>query len=92
MTVVGDVMLARRVGRAIADDPRRPFRPLRSRLAGADITVGNLESTLSTDGSPTQGGDSFGARPQVLRGLDSAGFDLVSLANNHVGDYGNVGR
>ncbi len=88
LTVVGDIMLARRVGRAIADDPRRPFRPLRSRLAGADITVGNLESTLSTDGSPTQGGDSFGARPQVLRGLDSAGFDLVSLANNHVGDYG----
>jgi poly-gamma-glutamate synthesis protein (capsule biosynthesis protein) len=88
LAVVGDIMLARRVGRAIADDPRRPFRPLRSRLAGADITVGNLESTLSTDGSPTQGGDSFGARPQVLRGLDSAGFDLVSLANNHVGDYG----
>ena len=88
LTVVGDIMLGRRVGQAIADDPRRPFRPLRRRLAGADITVGNLESTLSTDGSPTQGNDSFGARPQVLRGLDSAGFDLVSLANNHVGDYG----
>ena len=89
MTAVGDIMLGRRVGQAIADDPRRPFRPLRRRLAGADITVGNLESTLSTNGSPTQGNDSFGARPQVLRGLDSAGFDLVSLANNHVGDYGN---
>ena len=88
MTVVGDIMVARRVGQAIADDPRRPFRPLAKRLAGADITVGNLESTLSTDGSPTQGGDSFGARPRVLRGLDFAGFDLVSLANNHVGDYG----
>jgi poly-gamma-glutamate synthesis protein (capsule biosynthesis protein) len=88
LTVVGDIMLARRVGRAIADDPRRPFRPLRSWLARADITVGNLESTLSTDGSPTQGNDSFGARPRVLRGLDFAGFDLVSLANNHVGDYG----
>ena len=85
MTVVGDIMVARRVGQAIAGDPRRPFRPLAKRLAGADITVGNLESTLSTDGSPTQGGDSFGARPRVLRGLDFAGFDLVSLANNHVG-------
>jgi len=88
MTVVGDIMVARRVGQAIANDPRRPFRPLAKRLTGADITVGNLESTLSTDGSPTQGGDSFGARPRVLRGLDLAGFDLVSLANNHVGDYG----
>jgi len=88
VTMVGDIMLARRVGQAIASDPERPFRPLAKRLAGADVTVGNLESTLSTDGSPTQGGDSFGARPRVLRGLESAGFDLVSLANNHVGDYG----
>ena len=88
LTVVGDIMLARRVGRALADDLERPFRPLSNRLDGADITVGNLESSLSTDGRPTQGGDSFGARPQVLRGLASAGFDLVSLANNHLGDYG----
>jgi len=88
LTIVGDVMLGRRVGRAIADDPRAVFRPLADRLSRADVTVGNLESTLSTDGRPTQGGDSFGASPQVLRGLGSAGFDVVSLANNHVGDYG----
>ena len=88
ITIVGDVMLGRRVGRAIADDPRTAFRPLADRLSRADITVGNLESTLSTDGQPTQGGDSFGASPRVLRGLASAGFDVVSLANNHVGDYG----
>jgi poly-gamma-glutamate synthesis protein (capsule biosynthesis protein) len=88
LTIVGDVMLGRRVGRAIADDPRAPFRPLAARLSRADVTVGNLESTLSTDGPPTQGGDSFGASPRVIRGLRSAGFDAVSLANNHVGDYG----
>ena len=88
LTVVGDVMLGRRVGRAIADDPRAVFRPLAGRLSRADVTVGNLESTLSTAGRPTQGGDSFGASPRVLRGLASAGFDAVSLANNHVGDYG----
>lgn len=88
LTVVGDVMLGRRVGRAIAGDPVAPFQPLAARLAGADLTVGNLESTLSTAGSPTQGGDSFGAHPRVLRGLRAAGFDAVSLANNHLGDYG----
>jgi poly-gamma-glutamate capsule biosynthesis protein CapA/YwtB (metallophosphatase superfamily) len=89
LAVVGDMMLARRVGRAIADDPVAPFRPLAGRLKGAEITVGNLESSLSTAGAPTQGSDSFGAHPRVLRGLSAAGFDLVSLANNHVGDYGN---
>jgi poly-gamma-glutamate capsule biosynthesis protein CapA/YwtB (metallophosphatase superfamily) len=88
LTVVGDIMLARRVGRSIADDPAAPLRPLATRLARAEVTVGNLESTLSTAGTPTQGSDSFGAHPRVLRGLRSAGFDLVSLANNHVGDYG----
>ncbi len=88
LTLVGDVMLGRRVGRAIADDPRTVFRPLAGRLSRADVTVGNLESTLSTAGQPTQGGDSFGASPRVVRGLRSAGFDAVSLANNHVGDYG----
>ena len=50
--------------------------------------MGNFESTLSTDGSPTQGGDSFAASRRALPGLRAAGFDLLSLANNHVGDYG----
>jgi poly-gamma-glutamate synthesis protein (capsule biosynthesis protein) len=89
LTVVGDIMLARRVGRAISDDPTAPLRPLARRLARAEVTAGNLESSLSTAGAPTQGGDSFGAHPRVLGGLKSAGFDLVSLANNHLGDYGN---
>jgi poly-gamma-glutamate synthesis protein (capsule biosynthesis protein) len=61
---------------------------LRNRLASADLTVGNLESTLSADGRPRQGGDSFAASPDVLPALAAAGFDVLSLANNHTGDYG----
>ncbi|MFP5281889.1 MAG: CapA family protein [Actinomycetes bacterium] len=92
LTVVGDLMLARRVGARMraAEDPAAPLRPLARRLAGAEITVGNLESTLSRDGEPTQGGDSFGADSAVTAGLTLAGFDLLSLANNHVGDYGDT--
>ena len=83
-------MLGRRVGeRAAAEgDPSYPLRPMQRRLASADITVGNLESTLSDDGAPTQGGDSFHADPRVRAGLRAAGFDALSLANNHAGDYG----
>ena len=88
VSVVGDVMLGRRVAQASGNDPIRTLRPTAKRLASAEITVGNLESTLSDDGAPTQGGDSFAADPEVLEGLELAGFDLVSLANNHVGDYG----
>jgi len=68
--------------------PTYPLRPMQRRLRSADITVGNLESTLSTDGSPTQGGDSFAADPRVSIGRRAAGFDALSLANNHAGDYG----
>lgn len=83
LTVVGDVMLARGV-----TDPAAALRPLRKRLARADITVGTLESTLSDDGPPQQGGDSFAADPGVVPLLEQAGFDALSLANNHVGDFG----
>jgi poly-gamma-glutamate capsule biosynthesis protein CapA/YwtB (metallophosphatase superfamily) len=83
-------MLGRRVGQRMArvDDHAAVLRPTAQRLARADITVGNLESTLARLGSPTQGGDSFGASPRVRAGLRLAGFDVLSLANNHLGDYG----
>lgn len=91
MTVVGDIMLGRRVGdRAAAEgDPSYALRPMQDRLAAADLTVGNLESTLSEAGTPTQGGDSFAADPRVREGLRAAGFDAIGLANNHLGDFGN---
>ncbi len=90
VTVVGDVMLARGVHdvMAAAGDFAAPLRPTARRLAAADLTLGNLESSLSQLGPPRQGDDSFGAVPQVRSGLRLAGFDVLSLANNHVGDYG----
>ena len=63
---------------------------MQRRLRSADITVGNLESTLAMLGPPTQGGDSFAADPAVRQGLRAAGFDAVGLANNHAGDYGDA--
>ena len=81
--VVGDVMLSRGVR-----DPAAALSPMSGFLRRADLTVGNLESTLSTRGEPTQGGDSFGGSPRLLGPLRGAGFDAMSLANNHAGDYG----
>jgi len=90
LSVVGDIMLGRRVGEIAAEagDPSLPLRPTQNRLAAADITVGNLENTLSDAGAPTQGNDSFAAPPQVRAGLRSAGLDVIGLANNHLGDFG----
>jgi poly-gamma-glutamate synthesis protein (capsule biosynthesis protein) len=85
VTVVGDIMLGRGVtGRAA-------LAPMSERLAAADITVGNLESTLAQLGpaNPVQG-DPFHAPPEVRRDLRRAGFDAISLANNHTGDFGDA--
>ena len=89
MTVVGDVMLGRRVA-AAADRPGAQLAATAPRVRAADIAVGNLESTLSRAGEPTQGGDSFAADPAVAGALRRAGFDVLSLANNHAGDFGPV--
>jgi poly-gamma-glutamate synthesis protein (capsule biosynthesis protein) len=89
VTFGGDVMLGRRVATAAtrAGDPSAPLRAIGPRLASADLTVVNLESTLSRAGSPQQGNDSFAAPPAVVTGLRDAGVDVLSLANNHTGDY-----
>jgi poly-gamma-glutamate capsule biosynthesis protein CapA/YwtB (metallophosphatase superfamily) len=90
VAVVGDIMLGRGVAEAArgSDHPAPALRPTARRLARADVTVGNLENTLSRAGSPTQGGDSFAADPAVVEGLREAGFDVLGLANNHLGDFG----
>ncbi|WP_170284760.1 CapA family protein [Kribbella amoyensis] len=89
MTAGGDLMLGRRVGAASAraGDVSRPLRAIGPRLKAPDLTVVNLESTLSTAGEPQQGGDSFAAPPGVVAGLRDVGIDVVSLANNHTGDF-----
>ena len=88
VTFVGDVMLGRGVAAVNPGDPAAPLRAMRPLLHGADLTVGNLESTLSEAGAPRQGDDSFSADPRVLPAMAGLGFDALSLANNHTGDFG----
>jgi poly-gamma-glutamate capsule biosynthesis protein CapA/YwtB (metallophosphatase superfamily) len=85
VAVAGDLMLVRNVPDAAAS--LAPFTPLLRRAA---LAIANLESTLSTNGEPTQGNDSFGGSPALVPLLRRAGFDALSLANNHTGDFGPV--
>ena len=88
---VGDVMMGGGVDRLLRarGDFSSPLRHVRARLADADITFGTLESSLSRAGSPQQpAGENFAADPRVLPGLRAAGFDVLSVGNNHSGDFG----
>ena len=55
----------------------------------ADVAFGNLECAISTRGFPVPKQFTFRGAPASLRAMSRyAGFDVVNLANNHVGDYG----
>lgn len=86
----GDVMLSRGVRRAIlkAHDPALPFRKIAPLLSGADITFVNLESPFSDRGPYREQGLIFHAPPEAIAGLELAGVDVVSTANNHTRDCG----
>jgi poly-gamma-glutamate synthesis protein (capsule biosynthesis protein) len=89
---VGDVMLARGVAfyteREGGGDYQFPFAHASSTLRGADLTVGNLEHPVSDRGRNQGSKYSLRAKPQSIAGLADAGFDVVSLANNHIWDWG----
>ena len=76
----------------------RALAPVRGLLRHADVTLGNLEGTLSAGGSSKCGGIgggtcfAFQAPPWVANQLRALGFDLVNQANNHSLDYGPSGR
>ena len=86
----GDILLAGKVGREIAvHGPAAPFAKVASLLHGADLAVGNLECSLSTRGEARKDKTfTFRGRPEAAAALRAAGFDVVTLANNHSCDYG----
>jgi len=69
-------------------DYRFPFLKIADELQKADILFGNLEGPISDKGTKVGSIYSFRNDPKSIEGLTFAGFDVISLANNHVFDYG----
>jgi poly-gamma-glutamate capsule biosynthesis protein CapA/YwtB (metallophosphatase superfamily) len=101
IAAVGDIML----GSPFPNDSRMPpndgadlLREVTPILSAADIAFGNLEGPMTDDGvsakcSP-RSTRCFAFRMPTRYGkyLKDAGFDVLSLANNHAGDFGDKGR
>jgi poly-gamma-glutamate synthesis protein (capsule biosynthesis protein) len=70
--------------------PDFAFERVQSLLAGSDILFGNLECTLSESGRRRGDYHSIQMRGHepYLRGLTSAGFDVLNVANNHSMQHG----
>ncbi len=89
----GDIMLSRFVGKLARErrDPASPLREVAPLFMGADIAFANLEAPFSDRGKPVEQGMVFKAEPDMVAGLELAGIDVVSTANNHARDCGGYG-
>jgi poly-gamma-glutamate synthesis protein (capsule biosynthesis protein) len=92
LAITGDLMLGRGVDDVVrAHTLAYPWGDLRPELRTADLTLGNLECCIAERGTPWAPGTKpfhFRAGPWAAPALADAGFDFVSLANNHTLDYG----
>lgn len=94
MNFVGDIMLARGIDTYINTyGIEAVFNPIKPFLGdSSDITVANLECPLTNTGTPHPTKPIvFRGSPQNAVGLAYAGIDVVTLANNHIIDYGLAG-
>jgi poly-gamma-glutamate synthesis protein (capsule biosynthesis protein) len=89
--ITGDIMLDRGVEYMVNEkgngDFRFPFLEIADRLKEADIVFGNLEGVISDKGTDVGSIYSFRAEPEAIKGLTFAGFNVLSVANNHAFDY-----
>ncbi len=91
IVLVGDVMMGRGVAGSIAADPDELFAGVRHLLSDADMAAANLESPLTRRPHLVAGPNELEADPDTASLLAAAGFDLMSLTNNHLGDAGPEG-
>jgi poly-gamma-glutamate synthesis protein (capsule biosynthesis protein) len=93
LVLCGDVMLARGVRDRSErmEDTAWPFRQNLFLTANADVAFANLESLFSENPEQDPAHLEFKLRPEQVEALRVAGFDVVSLANNHAGNVGRAG-
>jgi len=92
LSFVGDIMLARGVKNVVTKYFNGNYSdflqtPVIQELSKSDILFANLEGPVSDRGRNVGSKYSFRFDPIVVPALKSAGFDILSIANNHMGDW-----
>ncbi|MFX0132864.1 MAG: CapA family protein [Candidatus Hodarchaeota archaeon] len=91
LSAVGDIFLGEEISKAIKHKNfEQPFAFVIDELNKSDLIFGNLESPLSNLGKPLKNKCCLYSPVETLNSLELAGFNIVSLANNHIFDYGYV--
>jgi poly-gamma-glutamate capsule biosynthesis protein CapA/YwtB (metallophosphatase superfamily) len=90
LSFAGDVNFENRTARLLKN-PATAFGPITSVLGQADFTALNLETSVTSRGAPQPKTYHFRTSPVAFTALRDAGVNLVTMANNHVLDYGLTG-
>ena len=92
---VGDMMLQRGVQELLIHNGKAGmhtiFQDTLPVLQQQDLLIGNLEGAVTRHSEPVPKSYNFRFLPQVLPWLREAGFDYLSITNNHCYDYGSTG-
>lgn len=98
---VGDIMMGTNYpneDRLPPNNAKHLMAAVNDILKDADVTMGNLEGVLLDEGGTPKGCRNpdvcyvFRSPTSFVQNLVEAGFDIMSLANNHAGDFGDAGR
>lgn len=94
VAAVGDLLFDLGPRRMIAaKGGKAPLAKVAKLLRSADLTIANLETTLSNRGDSVLGKPAnliFNGDPRGVLSLTDSGIDIVSLANNHAMDHGTI--
>ena len=92
IALIGDVMLDRTVGKHFFSKPDDfKLESIAEILKKYDLVLANLENPVGTEGVPHPKQDpnvAFCCHPDTLNVLKNLGVNIVTLANNHMLDYG----
>lgn len=91
MAFAGDISGERIPEASMAEGMDARLAAVKPLLERADVAFGNLETAVTPEGDPAPKKFVFSATEPILGSLARAGFDGVSMANNHGMDMGNLG-
>ncbi|MCC5845324.1 MAG: CapA family protein [Verrucomicrobia bacterium] len=91
LLIAGDWASIRIHEDAARRSPEQLYGGLAEHIAGADLSIVNLECVLGGETPVPKDGPNLKGDPESARALKAAGFDLATLANNHMMDYGTEG-
>ena len=89
LCIAADWAPIRAFSRTIRDNPEGIYGNLLDELRRSDLRIANLECPLTAAVTPiAKSGSVLKGLPEHIGGLTCVPFDIVTLANNHVFDYG----